>query len=121
MHEFGLCEGIVEAIQRRAAGRSVVHVRVRVGVLHRVVEEAFQQAFSHAAAGTEAENAAVDLVVIPARAVCRTCREEVESADVITVCPKCTGIDLDLTEGEELILESLEYAEPAASSAMMKE
>jgi hydrogenase nickel incorporation protein HypA/HybF len=49
MHEFGLCEGIVDAIQRRAAGRPVARVRVRIGVLHRVVTEAFQHAFAHAA------------------------------------------------------------------------
>ena len=55
----------------------VARVRVRVGMLHRVVEDAFQQAFAHAAEGTEAENAAVDLVVLPVSATClsvRSCR-----------------------------------------------
>ena len=121
MHEFGLCDGIVEAVQRRVAGRRVARIRVRVGVLHRVVDEAFQQAFSHAAEGTEAENASVDLVVIPVRAVCRTCKAEVESEDVIPVCPKCGEVDLDFTGGDELILESIEYEASATSSGTTKE
>ena len=47
MHEYGMCDGIVDAIQRRAAGRRVARVKVRVGVMHRIVEEAFQHAFAH--------------------------------------------------------------------------
>ena len=109
MHEFGLCDGIVEAVQRRAAGRPVARVRVRVGTLHRVVEAAFQQAFAHAAEGTEAEHAAVELVVIPVSATCLGCGDVVEANDIIAVCPKCGGTNLDFIAGEELILESIEY------------
>jgi hydrogenase nickel incorporation protein HypA/HybF len=114
MHEYGLCEGIVDAVQQRAAGRRVVRVRVRIGALHHAVEAAFRQAFAHVASGTEAEDAALELVVIPARALCRTCQVEVECADALMICPRCEGIDLELTAGDELILESLEYAGPAA-------
>jgi hydrogenase nickel incorporation protein HypA/HybF len=114
MHEFGLCEGIVEAIQQRAAGRPVARVRVRVGVLHRVVAEALQHAFTHAASGTEAEHAEVDLVLLPVQAVCRACQAEVEGEDALVVCPQCGGVDLELTGGDELILEWIEYQDPAA-------
>lgn len=110
MHEFGLCEGVVKAIQHRAAGRRVARARVRVGALHRVVRGAFEQAFALAAAGTEAESASVELIIIPARAKCLTCNATLESDDVIAVCPTCGGLDLDLTGGEETILESIEYA-----------
>ena len=110
MHEFGMCDGIVEAVQWRANGRRVARVKIRVGVMHRVVKEAFQQAFSHAAEGTEAENASLDLVILPVQSVCRSCQNEFESEDIATVCVKCGGMDLDLRGGEELVLESIEYA-----------
>jgi hydrogenase nickel incorporation protein HypA/HybF len=109
MHEFGLCDGVIEAVQRRAAGRRVLHVRVRAGALLRVVDAAFQQAFQHAATGTEAENATLDLVIDPARALCRDCAAQIESSELIAVCPKCGGVDVELTAGEELMLESIEY------------
>jgi hydrogenase nickel incorporation protein HypA/HybF len=112
MHEFGLCDGVVEAVQRRAAGRRVTRVRVRAGALLRVVDAAFQQAFEHAAAGTEAENASVDLVIDPARARCSDCAAEIQSTEIIAVCPKCGSVNVETVSGEELVLESLEY-EPA--------
>jgi hydrogenase nickel incorporation protein HypA/HybF len=87
-----------------------------VGVLHRVVADAFQHAFAHAASGTEAEDATVDLVLLPVQAVCRTCQAEVECDDALVVCPQCGGVDLDLTGGDELILEWIEYQDPAARS-----
>jgi len=121
MHEFGLCDGIVEAVQRRAGGRPVARVCVQVGALHRVGVDAFRHAFAHAAEGTEAENAALDLVIMPVRAVCRKCQAEIEGDDAIMVCPKCGGIDLDLTGGDELVLESIEYKGQATTSWLGKE
>ena len=115
MHEFGMCDGIVDAVQRRAAGRPVARVRVRIGTLHRVVQAAFQQAFQHAAEGTEAESAKLELVVLPVRAFCRSCATEFESEDLVAVCANCGGVDIELRGGEELILESIEYE--AASRA----
>ena len=109
MHEFGMCDGIVEAVQWRANGRRVARVKVRVGVMHRVVEEAFQQGFLHAAAGTEAESALLDIVMVPVRVVCRSCDAQFESQDLAIVCVRCGGLDLDLSGGEELVLESIQY------------
>jgi|SRR2546422_6539094 hydrogenase nickel incorporation protein HypA/HybF len=109
MHEWGYCEGILEAVQRRAAGRRVKRVSVRVGVLHRLDQAALQQAFSLAASGSEAEDAIVDLVFIPTRWRCRLCQGESEAADLIVVCPGCGGTEVEVSGGDELILESVEY------------
>ena len=65
MHELGLCESLLEAVERRAAGRRVLGVKFRVGEQHRVVDEAFDQSFEIVAAGTVAEGAEVELEVVP--------------------------------------------------------
>jgi hydrogenase nickel incorporation protein HypA/HybF len=65
MHEIGLCESLLDAVERRAAGRKVLGVKFRVGEQHRVVDEALDQAFELVAAGTVAEGAVVELVVVP--------------------------------------------------------
>jgi hydrogenase nickel incorporation protein HypA/HybF len=109
MHEYGMCDGIVDAIQRRAAGRRVARVKVRVGVMHRIVEEAFQHAFAHAAEGTEANNATVDIVIVPVKVACRSCGSTFDSEELAVACASCSGVDLDLAGGDELILESIEY------------
>lgn len=112
MHELGLCEGILDAVERRAAGRRVTGVRVRIGALHRVVGPALDEAFSLAAAGTVAEGAAVDLVVVPVRLACRECGGQAESRDPLGTCPTCGGTDLEIEGGDELVLESIALAVP---------
>lgn len=64
MHEIGLCEGIIDAVERRAAGRRVLAVRVRAGSTLRVVDEALDQAFELVSEGTVAEGARVELVPV---------------------------------------------------------
>jgi len=54
--------------------------------------------------------------VIPARALRRSYQVEIECADALAICPRCEGIDLELTAGDELILESLEYIAPRVDS-----
>jgi hydrogenase nickel incorporation protein HypA/HybF len=105
-----MCESILDAVERRAAGRRVTRVRVRIGTLHRVVEPALDQAFSLVAGGTVAEDAAVDLVVVPVRATCRACGHTEESQDVVAVCAACGATEIDLAGGDELTLESIQLA-----------
>ncbi|MGH2814695.1 MAG: hydrogenase maturation nickel metallochaperone HypA, partial [Actinomycetota bacterium] len=93
MHELGLCEGILEAVERRAAGRRVTRVRVRVGAQHRVVPSAFDQSFALVAQGTVADGAAVDLVTVPVLVTCRDCGHQAEAGDALAVCSACGGLD----------------------------
>jgi hydrogenase nickel incorporation protein HypA/HybF len=109
MHELGMCEAVIDTVERRAQGRRVRQVRLRVGTLHRVVPEAFEQAFEMASMGSVAHGASVDLVVMPVRAACVSCGVESQSNDVVTVCPTCGSIEVEIVGGDELMLESLEY------------
>jgi hydrogenase nickel incorporation protein HypA/HybF len=109
MHELGLCSSIVDAIARRAGERSVAHVRVRVGRLHHVHPDAFEQSFAIAAMGTVAEDAGADLILLPVQARCDTCGASWEGDEMPLACPACHSHALELTGGDELVLESIEY------------
>ena len=109
MHELGLCTSIVDAIERRAGDRQVARVRVRVGQLHHVHPEAFDQSFAVAARGTIAEDATAELVLLPVQARCGSCDHEWDGGDLPVACPRCGGFELTLTGGDELVLESIEY------------
>jgi len=115
MHEFGLCEGILDAVRKRAAGRQVAGIRVRCGVRHAVDAASMAQAFSVVAAGTEAADATVEVVTVPAAVTCRECGATGESTDMIAVCPRCQSVNVELDGGDELVLESVRYA-PSASA-----
>jgi len=110
MHELGLCEDVVAAVEQWAAGRTVTRVRVRVGRLHHVHPEAFEQSFAMAAAGGVAAEAVAELVLIPVTARCRACGAGVEDDQLIVACPDCGSFEIELTGGDELVLELLEYA-----------
>jgi hydrogenase nickel incorporation protein HypA/HybF len=116
LHEFGLCEGVLETVERRAAGRPVDGFRVRVGALHRVSEEAFDQAFEMVSAGTLAEGAEVELFVVPVTIRCRGCGHSAETDDPFAACPACGGTDLDMEGGDELILEWIRLAPSAEAT-----
>lgn len=109
MHEIGMCEGLLDLIDQKAAGRRVTGVRLRVGARHAVVNEAFDQAFALVADGTAAQGAVLDLVVTPATVACHACGQKSDSVDGFAVCPRCGASDVDITGGDELVLESLKF------------
>ena len=109
MHEYGLSEGVLETVRQRAHGRKVAALRVRFGVRHAVDQESLEQAFSMVAAGTEAADATIDLVTVPATITCRDCGLNAETSDLLTACPRCGGDNTDLSGGDEMVLESVTY------------
>ncbi len=109
MHEFGLSEGVLAAVRQRASGRKVAAIKVRFGVRHRVDQESLAHAFGVVAEGTEADGAAVELVTVPATLTCRGCDFTGETTDVLAVCPRCAGDDVEISGGDEMTLESISY------------
>jgi hydrogenase nickel incorporation protein HypA/HybF len=107
MHEIGLVESFLDAVERRAAGRRVTEVRVRIGALHHVVGPALVQAFALVSEGTVAEGASIDLVTVPVRVSCQACGRQWKSTEMVAVCPSCGTPGPDLSGGDELILESI--------------
>jgi hydrogenase nickel incorporation protein HypA/HybF len=109
VHELGLCSSIVDAVERRAGTRNVARVTVQVGRLHHVHPEAFEQSFAVAAAGTVAEDAKAELVLLPVRAKCSDCERTWNAEEIPMSCPACGGMGVELVGGDELVLESIEY------------
>jgi hydrogenase nickel incorporation protein HypA/HybF len=110
MHEFGMCESVIDAVEQRAAGRRVDRVAVRVGALLRVVPEAFAQSFELAAVGSVAEGARVEVTIVPARCRCLACEQVFGTDGAIPACPSCGTVSVQHIEGDELVLELIEYA-----------
>jgi hydrogenase nickel incorporation protein HypA/HybF len=110
------CEGVLEAVERRAAGRPVTRIGVRIGAVHRVAADAFEQSFRLAAAGGPAERATTELVVVPVHGHCMDCRQDFESGDPAPPCPSCGSLDVAVEGGDEVVLEWLQYAGSAPLS-----
>jgi hydrogenase nickel incorporation protein HypA/HybF len=113
VHEHGYSEGVLEAVLRRAGERRVSAVGVRIGAVHRVVDDAFQQSFEMAAAGTAAEGATTELTVVPVQGHCLVCRGDFEATDPAPACPACGSFEVLAEGGDEVVLEWIGYAEPS--------
>jgi hydrogenase nickel incorporation protein HypA/HybF len=111
VHELGLCEGIVEAAARRASGRQVRSLRVRIGG-HAVDPDAIRQGVEVAAIGTVVEGAVLDLVMEPLIARCRDCGHDAPAGDAtsMSACAQCGGVDIEMAGSEQVILESISVA-----------
>lgn len=112
MHEVGLCEGIVSAVVERAGERQVTRVRIRAGVQQRVVHESLEHAFREVADGTVAEDAEVELEVVPVTLTCAACGSVQESDDAYAACPACGSVDVETAGGDELTLVSISLRSP---------
>jgi hydrogenase nickel incorporation protein HypA/HybF len=110
VHELGIAEAILAAVEHRADGRRVRRARVRAGALLRITEPTINQAFALVAEGSPAEGARLDLVLVPLRLTCRTCRRTSTADDPYAVCPGCGGTDIDAEGGHDLVLESIQTA-----------
>jgi hydrogenase nickel incorporation protein HypA/HybF len=116
VHEMSYCEGVVEAVEKRAAGRPVARVGVRIGAVHRIVADAFEQSFQIAATGGPAEGARTELVVLPVHGHCMDCRHDFASTDPSPACPSCGSLDVAVEGGDEVILEWLQYVDTSEAT-----
>lgn len=107
-------EAVLEAVHRRAAGRPVVRIGVRIGAVHRVDAAAFEQSFQLAATGGPAEHATTALVVVPVHGHCLDCRADFAAAEPAPACPSCGSLAVATEGGDEVVLEWLQYAESPA-------
>ena len=115
MHELAIAESIVGISARHADGRQVTKVYLKVGHLRQVVPSALAFSFELVAQGTPVEGAELEVQQIPAAGLCRDCGEETRLESFPLQCRACGGFDLEILQGEELFVESLEMEETPAS------
>ena len=60
-----MCQGVLQAVERRALGRPVEAVGVRVGEALAVQSEVFEQSFQIVAQGSVADSASVEITPTP--------------------------------------------------------
>ncbi len=111
MHELSIAESVVQIAGRHADGRRVTKVYLKVGHLRQVVPSALAFSFELVAQGSPIEGAQLEMEEVPATGSCRGCGEKSRLVSFPLQCKVCGGFDLELLEGEELYVESLELEE----------
>jgi hydrogenase nickel incorporation protein HypA/HybF len=111
LHELAIAESVVQIARRHAAGRQVTKVYLKVGHLRQVVPSALAFSFELVAQGTPVEGAELEMEEIPVTGRCRECGAESQLTEFPLQCAACRSFDLEILQGEELYVESLELEE----------
>ena len=111
MHELSICQGLLRQVEKIAAensARSVELIRLRVGGLSGVEPPLLKRAFEIARAGTIASEAELEIEEGPVVVKCQDCGASSAVAVNRLLCQYCGDWRVNVTEGEELLLLSLE-------------
>lgn len=120
MHETALVSGLIRLLETHAARHGATHisrVRLKVGRLRAVEPQQLRLCFEMFAEGTIAEGAELLIDELGVRGRCRNCAAEFAVARYRFVCPSCAGSDIEVTQGQELYIESFEVDSGAAPAA----
>jgi len=113
MHELAICQGLMAQVQAVAAkngARSVERVVLSVGPLSGLEPQLLERAFTVAQAGTLAAKAKLEIRCGPVRVCCSSCGVVSEASPNRLLCESCGDWKVKLTEGDELILISMELS-----------
>jgi len=111
MHELSICQGLLRQVQKIATennARSVERIRIRVGGLSGVEPSLLDHAFEIARAGTIASAAELEIEDGPVVVKCQECGASSAVPSNRLVCQYCGEWRVNVTEGEELLLLSVE-------------
>lgn len=111
MHEMGIVAGIMASAFDAAAEENacrIDEVRISVGDLTDVVEDALQFAFEVARQDTIAAGATLVVRHVAPKSICHQCGTEFSHDKWDLTCPSCGGFFCEVIEGRELRIDSIE-------------
>jgi hydrogenase nickel incorporation protein HypA/HybF len=111
MHEIGIANDlskIVLEVSGREKLSKVTKVNISFGQLIQIVPDIFNFAFLECVKDTIAMNAEVNIEILSVKLKCRICNEEFVIKDNIFSCSKCGSTELDIIQGKELFVKSIE-------------
>ena len=114
MHELSIAEellGIIVDNAEKAGVRKVVEVNLRIGDYSGILPEALEFAFQVLSHGKITDGAHLNIERTKPLFTCRSCGNEgaqEEGAPEEGACPRCGGVEMKLTSGDQLEILSFE-------------
>jgi hydrogenase nickel incorporation protein HypA/HybF len=101
MHEVAAMQGVVSTIleaMRQAGGSRITQVQLKLGASGHLTEEAARQHFAVLAAGTPAQDAALEITWLAAAYQCFSCLHRFERCEPTAqvTCPRCGAVALEV-------------------------
>ncbi len=111
MHEYSIVQALLEQIEGIAKENEVQKVTkiiVKIGVMSGVETHLLEVAFNTFKERTIADGAEFVMNIQPITIQCRDCQEVSELEKVHYCCQKCESTEIDVIDGEDMFLMSLE-------------
>lgn len=107
MHEFAITQNLVAIAAEHANGARVRRIVLEIGQLTAIMPDAVEFCFDVCAQGTLLEGATLEIIERPGRGQCRDCDLQLDLDQPFGVCD-CGSTRLDIIQGEELMIKTLE-------------
>ncbi|SMG12100.1 hydrogenase maturation nickel metallochaperone HypA/HybF [Dethiosulfovibrio salsuginis] len=114
MHELSMVKAIIDALeelQDRNNWSSIRSVNLKVGSMRQVIPHILRFAFNASIERTSLAGAELIITPVPVEFSCRSCGGRWGEADLGYLCPHCGGKDVDMVQGMEMDIDSLEVEE----------
>ena len=111
MHEITIAQDLARIVLEVAGSENlgrVTKVNISFGQMIQIVPDIFDFAFREAVRDTISMDAVIDIEILPVRVRCKNCKEEFTINDYTFFCDRCGSTDLDIIQGKELFVKSIE-------------
>jgi len=115
MHEYSIVDSLLQLAEREAQNRKAVKIlkiELKIGELSGVEPQLLKTAFDLFREETLAAEAELVIKIQPVVVKCQECGFRGELGDRVYRCPECGGGRLEIVDGEEMFLTSLELEIP---------
>lgn len=111
MHEFSVVQSLLDLIEKHALenkAKSVSKVVIKVGKMSGIEPHLLKIAFDTFKEKTICENAKLEMVIQDVIAKCEDCNKDFTIENNRFICPFCNSYNLQIVDGEDMYLMSLE-------------
>ncbi len=111
MHEYSIVQSLIDSCEEHAKANDaskITKVVVKIGVMSGVEPDLLQTAFDTFKEATICEDAQFIMNIQKVRISCNDCNSENELEKNEYLCPKCQSSNINIIDGEEMFLMSLE-------------
>lgn len=110
MHELGIMINIVEQVEQIARENEVEQIEtlvLQVGEISPVVPQYLEACFPAAVDGTALQDTELQIEVIPANALCRSCKQVFHLLEHPRACPACGAEKFEVLSGREFNIKEI--------------
>lgn len=111
MHEYSVVQALLEQVEKIAAeheAQQVTKIIVKIGAMSGIEPHLLEIAFNTFKEKTVCDGAEFVMNIQPLTVVCGRCGVRSELEKVYYRCPACESLEVDVVDGEEMYLMTLE-------------